>query len=147
RESLVGERTRIVNRMKSLLARLGIRDFKPMLRKAPEHLATLRTTEGVQLPPNTLAELRRDMARLRFVMEQITEIEQARLDRIAQGPEKGMHAMVRVKGIGVETADMLVHEIFFCPLQDRRAVARYAGLTGSPDERGSRRREMGLAKA
>src|SRR5206468_10356357 len=36
RDSLVGERTRIVNRMKSLLARLGIRDFKPTLRKAPE---------------------------------------------------------------------------------------------------------------
>jgi len=28
-----------------------------------------------------------------------------------------------------------------------RAVARYAGLTGSPDESGSRRREKGLAKA
>ena len=151
REGLVGERTRIINRMKSLLARLGIRDFKPTLRKAPEHLATLRTAEGVQLPPNTLAELRRDMARLRFVMDQITEIEQARLDRIAQGPEEGMHAMVRVlagvKGIGVETADMLVHEIFSRPLRDRRAVARYAGLTGSPDESGGRRREKGLAKA
>jgi transposase len=151
RESLVGERTRIVNRMKSLLARLGIRDFKPTLRKAPEHLATLRTAEGMQLPPNTLAELRRDMARLRFVMDQITEIEQARLDRIAQRPEEGMHAMIRVlagvKGIGVETADMLVHEIFSRPLRDRRAVARYAGLTGSPDESGGRRREKGLAKA
>jgi transposase len=151
RESLVGERTRIVNRMKSLLARLGIRDFKPTLRKAPEHLATLRIAEGMQLPPNTLAELRRDMARLRFVMDQITEIEQARLDRIAQRPEEGMHAMVRVlagvKGIGVETADMLVHEIFSRPLRDRRAVARYAGLTGSPDESGGRRREKGLAKA
>ena len=151
RESLVGERTRIVNRMKSLLARLGIRDFKPALRKAPEHLATLRTAEAMQLPPNTLAELRRDMARLRFVMDQITEIEQARLDRIAQRPEEGMHAMIRVlagvKGIGVETADMLVHEIFSRPLRDRRAVARYAGLTGSPDESGGRRREKGLAKA
>jgi len=151
RESLVGERTRIVNRMKSLLARLGIRDFKPTLRKAPEHLATLRIAEGMQLPPNTLAELRRDMARLRFVMDQITEIEQARLDRIAQRPEEGMHAMVRVragvKGIGVETADMLVHEIFSRPLRDRRAVARYAGRTGSPDESGGRRREKGLAKA
>ena len=84
----------------------------------------------------TLA-LRRDIARLRFVMDQITEIEQARLDRIAQ----------EVKGVGVETADMLVHEIFSRPLRDRRAVARYAGLTGSPDESGSRRREQGLAKA
>ena len=32
-------------------------------------------------------------------------------------------------------------------LRDRRAVARYAGLTGSPDESGKRRREKGLAKA
>ena len=67
RESLVGERTRIVNRMKGALARLGIRGFKPTLRKAPERLETLRTPEGAPLPPNTLAELRRDMARLRFV--------------------------------------------------------------------------------
>jgi transposase len=32
RECLVGERTRIVNRMKGTLARLGIRNFKPTLR-------------------------------------------------------------------------------------------------------------------
>jgi transposase len=32
-------------------------------------------------------------------------------------------------------------------LRDRRAVARYAGLTGAPDESGSRRREKGLTKA
>ena len=32
-------------------------------------------------------------------------------------------------------------------MRDRRAVARYAGLTGAPDESGARRRENGLAKA
>ncbi|MER8649231.1 IS110 family transposase [Mesorhizobium sp. M1121] len=32
-------------------------------------------------------------------------------------------------------------------LRDRRAVARYAGLTESPDESGKRRREKGLARA
>jgi hypothetical protein len=32
-------------------------------------------------------------------------------------------------------------------LRDQRAVARYAGLTGSPDESGSKRREKGLARA
>jgi len=56
RENLVGERTRIVNRMKSTLARLGLRGFKPTLRKAAERLDRLRTAEGVLLPPNTLAE-------------------------------------------------------------------------------------------
>jgi transposase len=46
RETLVGERTRIINRMKATLARLGIRDFRPTLRTAAEHLAGLRTPEG-----------------------------------------------------------------------------------------------------
>ena len=49
-------------------------------------------------------------------------------------------------GVGIETADMLVHEVLSRNLRDRRAVARYAGLTGSPDESGGRRRERGLAK-
>jgi transposase len=32
-------------------------------------------------------------------------------------------------------------------MRDRKAVARYAGLTGSPDESGAKRREQGLARA
>jgi transposase len=151
RESLVGERTRIVSRMKGTLARLGIRGFKPASRKAPELLEALRTPEGVPLPPNTLAELRRDMARLRFVLEQIKEIEATRLQRLDHAPQERFHAMIRllarVIGVGIETADMLVHEVLSRNLRDRRAVARYAGLTGAPDESGSRRREKGLAKA
>jgi len=31
--------------------------------------------------------------------------------------------------------------------RDRKAVARYAGLTGVPDESGKKRRERGLAKS
>jgi transposase len=68
RESLVGERTRIVNQMKGCLARLGIRTFKPTLRSAAKRLAALRTPEGAPLPPNTVAELQRDMTRLAFGM-------------------------------------------------------------------------------
>jgi transposase len=151
RASLVTERGRIANRMKATLARLGIRGFKPTLKKAAERLETLRTPEGAPLPPNTLAELRRDTARLRVVTGQIAEIERARLERLEQAPEEGAHAMVRllaqVTGIGIETADMLVQEVLSRTLRDRRAVARYAGLTGAPDESGCRRREKGLARA
>jgi transposase len=32
-------------------------------------------------------------------------------------------------------------------MRDRRAVARYAGLTGSPDESGKKRREKGLTRS
>jgi transposase len=149
--ALVGERTRILNRMKSALARLGIRDFKPSLKKAPERLAALRTPEGSALPPNTAAELRRDMARLQLVREQIAEIEAMRLERLRQpaaAPAQGMIALLaRVVGLGIETADVLVHELLVRNLRDRRAVARYGGITGAPDESGARRRQKGLARA
>ena len=151
RECLVGERTRIINRMKATLARLGIRGFNPKLRKASERLAALRLPGGEALPENTLAELRRDMARLRLVREQIAEIEAARAARLAAAPDAGPHAMVRllarILGVGLETADMLVNEVLRRNLRDRRAVGRYAGLTGAPDESGARRREKGLARA
>jgi len=151
RESLIGERTRIINRMKSTLARLGIRGFKPQLRKAPQRLAALRTPEGSTISENTLDELRRDMARLALARGQIEEIEQARVERLEQAPTEGPNAMVRllarIIGVGVETADMLVREVLSRNLRDRRAVARYAGLTGSPDESGSMRREKGLARS
>ena len=64
-----------------------------------------------------------------------------------QGRDATVRLLARVIGIGIETADMLVHEILSRNLRDRRAVARYAGLTGSPDESGLKRREKGLAKA
>jgi transposase len=153
RENLVGERTRIGNRMKATLARFGIRSFKFTLRHADERLNDVRTAEAASLPANTHAELRRDLARLRVVRDQIKEIEQQRLQRIEQAApsQKGSNAMVRllarVIGIGVETADMLVNEILSRQLRDRKAIARYAGLTGSPDESGKRRREKGLSRA
>ena len=63
RETLIGERTRIGNRIKSTLARLGIRGFKPTLRTAAQRLEQLRTPEGEAVAANTLAELQRAMAR------------------------------------------------------------------------------------
>ena len=153
RENLVTERTRIVNRMKATLTRFGIRNFKPTLRKAAEKLDSLRTAEAMPLPENTRAELRRHLARLRVVRDQIREIEHERLRTLKAAPvtEKGPHAMVRllarVLSVGIETADMLVNEVLSRHLRDHRAVARYAGLTGSPDESGRRRREKGLARA
>jgi len=98
-----------------------------------------------------MAELRRDMDRRRLVSDQIRQIEEARLDRLKQAPDDGPHAMLRllarVIGVGIKTADMLVQEVLARNMRDRRAIARYAGLTGSPDESGTKRREKGLARS
>src|SRR3712207_1056906 len=91
------------------------------------------------------------MRRLPSMRAEIAEVEAARTERREATPAGGRNGMgrllARVIGVGVETADMLVHESLSRGLRDRRAVARYAGLTGSPDESGSRRREKGLAKS
>jgi transposase len=151
RDTLIREGTRLVNRMKACLARFGIRGFDPTLRKAADRLEKLITPEGVGLPPLTLAEMLHDIARLRFLREQIRAIEKARLKRLKDAPATPTNAIVhllgRIFGVGIETADILANEILSRNLRDRRAVARYAGLTGSPDESGKRRREKGLARA
>ena len=62
RENLVTERTRIANQMQAILARFGIRSFKPTLRKAAEKVDGLRTAEGTPLLENTRAELSRHLS-------------------------------------------------------------------------------------
>jgi transposase len=153
RQNLITEQTRIVNQMKAIFARFGIRTFRPTLRKAEEKVNGMRTAEATPLPENTRAELCRHLARLRVVREQIRAVERERLGKLAEAPaaEKASHAKVRlvarVVGIGIETADMLANEVLSRRWRDRKAIARYAGLTGSPDESGKRRRERGLARA
>jgi transposase len=151
REQLVGERTRVTNRIKSVMARLGIRAFKPGLARAAERLADLRTPEGEPIPQQTRRELDRALQRLRLLKGQIKAIEAEREAAVAAAPARRENAMIRllarVQGIGVETAEMLVREVLSRDLRDRRALARFAGLTGTPDESGAKRRQKGIARA
>ena len=151
RKALVKEQTKLINRLKSIFACLGIRGFNPTLKRAPERLDALRTPEGRPIPPKTLAELRRTMSRLTTIKEQIKQIESMREDEIAKQRPDQHHViagqLATIHGLGVDTADMLAGEVFFRDIPNRRALARYGGLTGSPDESGKKRREKGLARA
>jgi len=151
RESLIKQRTRAINQMKAILTQFGVRNFKPVLRKAAEKIGDVRTPEGGPLPANAAAALRRHIEHFRLINEQIKAIEKTRLQRLRQHPTDKFNTMVfllvRIIGLGVETAEQLVHEILFRKLRDRKAVARYSGLTGAPDESGARRREKGLSRS
>jgi len=133
RKALVKEQTRLINRLKSIFACLGIRGFKPTLKGVPDRLDALRTPEGRPVPPRTLAELRQAMSRLAI-------IKAMREEEIAKKRPNQHHViagqLATVHGLGVDTADMLAGEVFFGDIPDRRALARYGGLTGSPDESG-----------
>jgi hypothetical protein len=43
-----------------------------------------------------------------------------------------MRMLARIMGIGIETADMLVHEVLSRKLRDQRAVARYGARNTLP---------------
>jgi len=151
RDALTADQTRLVNRMKSLLVLHGISGFKLKLKKAEEQLSRLVTAEDKPLPPDALAELTRLVERLRLAKQQIAAIDKAQRARLVKAPKDGPNPLIlilaRVMGVGLMTAEKLVREVLSRPMRDRRAVARYVGITGSPDESGKRRREQGLAKA
>jgi hypothetical protein len=93
RETLVGEASRIITRVKAAFVRLGIR----------------RTPEVEPIPPNTLAALKRDLERHRIVKQQIREIEQTRLERLGKAPAEGSHAMVRLLASEWREANGIAH--------------------------------------
>ena len=119
---------------------------------AEKHRERCAHRKACRYRPTSLDELRRDLARLACVREQIATIESERLDRLEaaprvkterDGPAAGPHRSA------LASRRRTCWSKSFCrgSLRDRRAVARYAGLTGSPDESGAKRREKGLAKS
>jgi transposase len=158
RASLVSEKTRLSNRIRSLLALHGLIRISPHSPAVRNKLGELRTAEGEALPPNARAELGRLFERLDLVRRQVKAVEVDCAARVAgarheRQPSADARAwgmvqqLERLVGVGASTATTLVAEVFVRRFSDRRALARFVGLTGTPDESGSRRRDRGLMKA
>jgi transposase len=150
REAVTAARIKIENQIGSLLNRYGIVGFKPRLKKAAQHLEQLRTPDGKALPAKTMDRLRRLMAQHRLLTEQLKDIETARQQVVAvvdpDRIEKMIQLLVRIVGHGVETATTLVHEVFSRKFRDRKAIAAFVGLTGTPFNSGGSTREQGISK-
>jgi transposase len=159
RAELVTERTRLRNRIRSLLTVHGLSEINPNSPATFRKLEQLRTAEGEPLPPHARAEIERLFERLALVKNQIKVIEADYARRTVENKRvEGEHSfaaqarrrfqqLVTVTGMGAATAATLVAEVFMRNFADRRALARFVGLTGTPDESGSRRRDRGLMKA
>jgi transposase len=151
REAIVAAHLKVKNQIGSLLIRFGISDFKPRLRKAEQKLAKaeqklaeLRTVDGRPLPQNTMDSLQR------LLSQQLKEIETARSQVVAAANpdrvEKMIQTLVAIVGLGVETAMVLAQEVFARKFRDRKALASFLGLTGTPYNSGGSRREQGISK-
>ena len=155
RHKLTRERVSIENQIQSLLWLHGIYGFRARLKKAKEKLEALRMRSGASLPRETMAQLRRLMIRQRLLGEQLAEIDAAREAELAAAakapdPERGqrmIRLLVAICGVGLETATQLVREVLCRPFRDRRAVAAFVGLTGTPFRSGGMEREQGVSKS
>jgi transposase len=97
-----------------------------------------------------MAQLRRLMKRRGVASEQIAEIDAARVAEVeAPDPDRGtamIRLLVAICGMGLETATRLVREVFSRPFRDRRGIAAFVGLTGTPFQSGGMEREQGISK-
>jgi len=151
RTELVSERVGLANRIGAVLATLGINDYNPLLKNRRRRLITLRTALGEPIPPNALAKIERLLSRLELVLAQIAELERER-DAVAESssPDKAgkmIQQLCSLRGIGVQSATVLVREAFVRRFANGKALGSYAGLTATPYSSGGIEREQGIGKA
>lgn len=151
RERLVSERVALENRIENLLCLHGVSGFKPRLKNAAEKLATLRSFAGDPLPEKLMAEIGRLLARHRLASEQIKAIEAAREQVVtAEQPDRAarqIQMLAYLYGLGLGTATVLTHEVFYRLFRDRQALAGFVGLTGTPFNSGGSEHEQGISKS
>jgi transposase len=151
REELVADRISLVNRIAAVLATLGVRDYNPLWRDRRARLGALRTALGDPLPPHARARILRILDRLDLVGAQITELERSR-DAVLEKEtpdraEKMIQQLVGLRGIGVQSATVLVREAFVREFANGKTLGSYAGLTPTPFSSGAAERKQGIGKA
>jgi transposase len=153
RHRLIAERVQHVNRIKGLCAVHGIYDYEPLRSNRMLRLERLRTDDGRELPRRLRTEIVRELQRLELVLQMIKAIEKER-DAMASATQtspdsnaKKIQQLVKIKGIGPETATVLVGEVFYRHFDNRRPLASYVGLTPSHFRSGFMSRDQGISKA
>ena len=150
-ETMQGERTEHVNRIKSILATLGLKVDKMDARFA-DWLSEQRLLETGQAVPSDFQErLRREFQRWQAVDEQIKALEAEQRQRVQRREDKTIdkvRRLMKLKGIGIKSAWLFGLEFFgWRTFANRRQVGALAGLTPTPYQSGDTNKELGLNKA
>jgi transposase len=147
---LKAERTGHDNRIQGLLAGLGL-SVTTIDAGFGERLGRLRQWDGAEVPSGLRQRLTREFERRQLAARQIRELEAERRKRLRDQNDPQMdqvRRLLRLKGIGPNTAWLLVREVFgWRRIRNRRQLASLAGLTPSPYDSGETRREQGISKA
>jgi transposase len=160
RKTLLVERIQHVNRIKGLLFSQGIGDYEPLRRDRREALEAVRTGDGRPLGANMKAQIGRELDRLELLLGQIAAVEaerdamlareakaaQAEAAQEAKRTPAAVEMLMDVKGLGSDTVAMLWTEALYRSFDNRRQVAAFVGLAGTPWQSGSIDHEQGVSK-
>jgi transposase len=144
------ERIEHTNRIKGLLMSQGISGYNPMRKDRLARLDALQTRDAHPLPPRLRAEIRREIERLDLLTRQLKQVEAERDALVASASDTADNpakVLMRLKGIGTETATLLWLEGLFRTFANRRQLAAYAGLAPTPWLSGCIAREQGISKS
>jgi len=150
RTRLLKEGTALRNSISSLLitqgARLAVKgkDFMAQV-------AAYRRWDGTPLPAALIERVAREWARLELITTQRRQMDAERRERLAQGDDASLRQvtqLMRLRGVGIESAWVLVMELFgWREFPNRRQLAGAAGLTPTPFQSGNMARDQGISKA
>jgi transposase len=147
--ALKGERTEHSNRIKGLLANIGLDILVD--EELPRRLDQLRQWDGRPVPSELTARILREFERWRLADRQARDLENAQRrafrDDTTVDVEK-LRLLLDLKAIGPMSATLFVREFFgWRQIKNRRELASLAGLCPTPYASGASQREQGISKA
>jgi transposase len=147
--ALKREQTHHINRMKGVLASQGV--VLEVKTDFVEQLKAVRLWDDSPVPSGLQTLLVREYERLQFGRAQIHQIEEVRKETLSTSQEPAIEQvrrLLRLKGIGVNSAWVYVMEFFaWRGFRNRRELGSLSGLTPTPYESGQSSRERGISKA
>lgn len=149
RQSRQKDRTRSINRIKGLLATVGVcsKRLGPLGRLK---LESVRQWDGQPLPPGLQERLVAELEILEKIEARLVELDRPLARRRwAPSPEtqQAYQSLTQLRSVGPITAEVLVTEVTWRPWTNRRQAGSLVGLAPSPRQSGELSREQGISKA
>lgn len=148
-EVLQADRTRVINRLKAVLATLGVR--LSSTRNLLAQLDAARLWDGAAIPPGARQRLERDWRQLQAIT---AELEAARAARAQLAVDvettvgRYVHALQTLRAIGPTGGWVLATEIFgWREIRNARQLGALVGLVPARYQSGELQRDLGITRA
>jgi transposase len=144
-----GERTAVTNRIKGLLATVGVRLKE--IAELPQVLERQQLWNGNPLPQWLKARVERDWQEREQLEQRIAGLEKQRRELLRKGTDSGSECarkLHRLCGMGPNASWLYALEFFaWRQFKNRRQIGGLSGLAPTPSQSGAERREQGISKA